>query len=315
MPKVSIIVPVHNTEPYLRECVDSLTAQTLRDIEIILVENCSTDNSADLCRQIAATDSRIKFIRIDKADLSSARNAGVNAASGEYLAFVDSDDTVVPSMCEEMYSAASNHNLDIVVCNYVKKYKSGRMKYYFAQTGKLHILSGRAALLLNFRERISKLVCTMMCRRQILIDLPFPENIYNEDRASTFMFLAKVKYVGIIDRALYIYYQRSGSLSHTKNFHKYRDSHLADCIRLRFIAESPLFSTSRERAAAAFKTSNALVRKLGHMYVAASSPEQKAELRKLISSAKLIPTGTSLAPKQHAILAFLKIWAAISKES
>lgn len=313
MPKVSIIVPVHNTAPYLRDCVDSLTAQTLRDIEIILVENCSTDNSADLCREIAATDSRIRFTRIEKADLSTARNAGVRIASGEYLAFVDSDDTVLPSMCEEMYSAAADHNLDIVVCNYVKKYDNGRMKYYFAQTGELRIMSGYDAMLLNFRERISKLVCTMMCRRQILLDLPFPENIYNEDRASTFLFLSNVKSVGIIDRAFYIYYQRADSLSHTKDFRKYRDSLLADCIRLRFIAESPHFSYPHERAAAAFKTSNALVRKLGHMYASASSPEQRSELRRLISSSGLIPPGTSLALKQHAILAYLKIWAGISK--
>ena len=77
MPKVSIIVPVHNTEKYLQACVESLTAQTLADIEIILVENCSTDNSLTLCHKLSATDDRIKVVSIDKADLSTARNEGI----------------------------------------------------------------------------------------------------------------------------------------------------------------------------------------------------------------------------------------------
>ena len=89
MPKVSIIVPVHNTERYLQACVESLTAQTLADIEIILVENCSTDDSLALCHRIATTDDRIKVLSIDKADLSTARNEGVKVATGEYIAFVD----------------------------------------------------------------------------------------------------------------------------------------------------------------------------------------------------------------------------------
>ena len=75
MPKVSVIVPVHNTEPYLRACVDSLLGQTLSDIEILLVENCSTDNSLSLCHELAATDSRIKVLSTTKADLSTARNS------------------------------------------------------------------------------------------------------------------------------------------------------------------------------------------------------------------------------------------------
>ena len=83
MPKVSIIVPVHNTEKYLQACIDSLTAQSLGDIEIILVENCSTDNSLALCHEIAKSDSRIKVLSIDKADLSTARNEGIKVASGE----------------------------------------------------------------------------------------------------------------------------------------------------------------------------------------------------------------------------------------
>ena len=121
MAKVSVIVPVHNTEQYLRACVASITAQTLKDIEIILVENASTDGSDELCHELAAADDRIKVLHVEMGDLSNARNEGVKAANGEFVAFVDSDDTIDASMYEDMYSLATNESVDIVFCDYVKK--------------------------------------------------------------------------------------------------------------------------------------------------------------------------------------------------
>ena len=96
--KISVIVPVHNTSKYLKECVSSIQKQKLSEIEIILVENASTDNSLDLCRKIAQTDERIKVVHLDKGDLSTARNEGVKIASAEYVGFIDSDDTISDNM-------------------------------------------------------------------------------------------------------------------------------------------------------------------------------------------------------------------------
>ena len=118
MPKVSVIVPVHNTASYLPSCVQSIAAQTLQDIEIILVENASTDNSLQVCRELALTDERISVLHIDEADLSTARNAGVKVAQGEYVGFVDSDDTILPEMYERMYALAKEHDLGLVDCNF-----------------------------------------------------------------------------------------------------------------------------------------------------------------------------------------------------
>ena len=106
MSRVSIIVPVHNTEKYLEATVQSLLAQTLKDIEIILVENGSTDGSLALCHEVAKTDERIKVMHLDKGDLSYARNNGLTLATSEYVAFVDSDDTVRPEMYETLLGIA-----------------------------------------------------------------------------------------------------------------------------------------------------------------------------------------------------------------
>lgn len=308
MPKVSIIIPVHNTAEYLEKCVASVTAQTLTDTEIILVENASTDNSLELCHQIALTDKRIKVLHIDEADLSTARNAGVEMASGEYVGFVDSDDTIHPEMYEHMYSLAKEHNLGLVDCNFYCTYDTKPNKYPYPQDGKVIILSAKEAATLNLREKISRVVCTMLYKRSLFETLKFPTHMYYEDRASTFLFMAAAQRVGIINKAYYAYYQRTGSINRSKNFRKYRDYALADCRRLQFVNESNFYTTRKERADAAFKSGNALIRTLGHMVTCAKTKEEKAEIARLSHNVALIPQGTAIALKQYAILLYIKIW-------
>ena len=114
-PKVSIVVPVYNTEKYLRECIDSLTAQTLGDIEIIIVDDGSKEECALLCDELAKSDSRIKVIHKVNGGLGFARNSGMEIAIGEYVGFVDSDDYVSPVMYESLYKAAAGKDADLAI--------------------------------------------------------------------------------------------------------------------------------------------------------------------------------------------------------
>ena len=116
MPKVSVIVPVYNAEAYLSQCVDSVLAQTVRDIEVILVDDGSTDASPAICDAYAEKDARVKVIHKPNGRASSARNAGIRAAAGEYVAFVDSDDWIAPEMYERMLAAGA----DVCLCDYVR---------------------------------------------------------------------------------------------------------------------------------------------------------------------------------------------------
>lgn len=118
MPKVSVIVPVYNVENYIRKCLDSIISQTLKDIEIILVDDGSEDNSGKICDEYAEKDSRIIVIHQKNNGLSNARNTGLNIASGEYIGFVDSDDYIKSEMYSEMYQTAEKTDADMVLCNY-----------------------------------------------------------------------------------------------------------------------------------------------------------------------------------------------------
>ena len=113
--KVSIIVPVYNAEKYLERCLDSLTNQTLKDIEIILVDDASRDSSPYMCDRASESDARIKVIHKCNEGAGMARNSGLKVATGEYIGFVDSDDYVEPEMYERLYDAAQKHSADLVM--------------------------------------------------------------------------------------------------------------------------------------------------------------------------------------------------------
>lgn len=127
MPKLSVIVPIYNAEKYLHECVDSILAQTLTDIEVILVDDGSTDTSPAICDEYAAKDNRVSVIHKPNGRASSARNAGIHAATGEYIAFVDSDDLISPEMYETMLAA----DADACLCDYVRF--DGEKEFPFSQ--------------------------------------------------------------------------------------------------------------------------------------------------------------------------------------
>ena len=114
-PKVSVIVPVYNTEKYLQQCIGSITSQTIREIEIIIVDDGSREECAVLCDSLAKTDDRIRVIHKENAGPGFARNTGIEAANGEYIGFVDSDDYIKPDMYDVFYNAALKNNADLVI--------------------------------------------------------------------------------------------------------------------------------------------------------------------------------------------------------
>ena len=119
MDKISIIVPVYNVDKYLKRCVDSLLKQTYENIEIILVNDCSPDNSAQIISEYEMSDSRVKGItQPQNMGVSAARNRGLEEASGEWIAFCDGDDWYLPEFCEEMLNSAKENGSDFVICDY-----------------------------------------------------------------------------------------------------------------------------------------------------------------------------------------------------
>ena len=114
--KVSVIIPVYNTEPYLEKCISSVVNQTLKDIEIIIIDDGSSDGSPDICKRYL-NDTRVIYYRKENEGLAAARADGMERASGEFIGFIDSDDWAEPDMFEKMYNAAVDTGSDIVYCN------------------------------------------------------------------------------------------------------------------------------------------------------------------------------------------------------
>ncbi|MCF0156053.1 MAG: glycosyltransferase, partial [Veillonella sp.] len=136
MSKISVIVPIYNVEPYIHQCVDSIINQTYKDLEIILVDDGSPDNCGKICDEYAAKDDRVKVIHRPNGGLSAARNSGLDVATGEYIAFVDSDDYIACNMYSDMMEFMLKHKLDIVVCSSyrVKNSKIKEEKYTYEET-------------------------------------------------------------------------------------------------------------------------------------------------------------------------------------
>lgn len=129
MPKISVIVPVYNGAEFLRPCVDSILAQSFCDLEIILVDDGSTDESPEICDWYASQDKRVICIHQANAGAAAARNCGLKAAAGEYIAFVDSDDWIDQDMYETMVHAAEERNCDLVICDCLKESEAGNQIY------------------------------------------------------------------------------------------------------------------------------------------------------------------------------------------
>ena len=124
--KISIIVPVYNSSPYLRSCIDSILKQSLSDWELLLVNDGSTDDSGEICDEYAGRYPAIRVIHKENAGVSAARNTGLAEATGEYIGFVDSDDTIRPEMYEEMYKVAILNHSEIVMCDAITVFPDGR---------------------------------------------------------------------------------------------------------------------------------------------------------------------------------------------
>ena len=123
---VSIIVPVYNTGEYLYKCLDSIIDQNLQEIELILINDGSTDNSAEICDRYSEKDKRVRVIHKKNEGVSIARNVGIRAAKGEYIGFIDSDDWIEKEMYQDMYYHAKNKEADIVMCDVCTVYDNNK---------------------------------------------------------------------------------------------------------------------------------------------------------------------------------------------
>lgn len=209
--KISVIVPVYNTERFLRKCVDSILRQSYADLEIILVDDGSDMDAYMLCDELAGEDSRIIVIHQDNLGLSAARNRGLKIASGQYIAFVDSDDYISSTMYEELLSISSPAS--IAVSHFVRVDDMGNIYDRddpFLTSETIDVEEYIESLLLH-KGDVS--VCTKLFDRDIIGDIRFVEGKTNEDLLFMLQIVRRIHKVSFTKKIGYYYYVRSGSLS------------------------------------------------------------------------------------------------------
>lgn len=174
---LSIIVPVYKVEKYLKRCLDSILAQTYKNIEIILIDDGSPDNSGAICDEYALKDNRIRVFHIDNNGVSSARNFGLKKAKGEYIGFVDSDDYIAPEMYEVLVNNLEENNADISICGFSQEDKHGVFHRYWKEdiTTTLSTIEQIECLLVNRYYRCS--IWDRIYKKEVLSNVSFHRDI------------------------------------------------------------------------------------------------------------------------------------------
>lgn len=235
-PLVSVIVPVYNVKRYLEECVSSLVAQTYRNIEILLVDDGSTDGSGALCDRLARTDSRIRVLHKPNGGLSDARNRGLREASGEWISFVDSDDWVSPIFIEALLRAALDSGCEISAIPFGKPFRDGNacaLADSLASMAPAKPLASPCVQRLMLYQTLDTGAPWRLYSREPLGVDPFPVGLYYEDLASVYRIVRRVDRVAVLNgRDLYAYRMRRDSIIRQEYKHIKAESALRIADRL-----------------------------------------------------------------------------------
>ena len=210
MPKVSVIVPIYNVEKYLEKCINSLLSQTLEDIQIILVNDGSKDNSGNIAKEYEKNNkNRVIYVEKENGGLSDARNYGLKYATGDFIAFLDSDDYIEKNDYEEMYNKAIEENADYVECDFIWEFPNKiRVDKQYPYKNKKEMLSFVRVVAWN------KLI-----KRQLITDnnLEFPKGLRYEDVEFTYKLIPFINKFAYVDKPFIHYVQREGSIANVQN--------------------------------------------------------------------------------------------------
>ncbi|MDE5902770.1 MAG: glycosyltransferase [Muribaculaceae bacterium] len=226
-PEISIIVPVYKVELYLRQCLDSIAAQTFSNWECILVDDGSPDGSGAICDEYAARDSRFRVIHQKNGGLSAARNTGIRASRAPYIGFVDSDDWTEPEMFATLHQLITTHDTDVAQISLINEYRSfSRPKHMVHHTVRYDRVQAVRHLFLG--DSIPDYMWMKLFRRKV-INSPFPEGKVFEDIHTLNSWIKEIHSIVASPAPMYHYRRRRGSIVNS-SFSSHRCDYLAACI-------------------------------------------------------------------------------------
>lgn len=239
-PKISVIIPIYDVEEYIDRCLTSVRNQTLHDIEIICVDDCSPDQSYKIVQRHAFEDSRIQLVRhTNNLGLGGARNTAIRIAKGEYIASVDSDDYMLPNMLERLWNETENSWYDVVCCGFNRVDEKGNIIQFQKYPAKILINDDND---INIFSALNPAFWNKLWRTSLFTDnnIFFPVHMYFEDMPITPSLLSKARYIKVIEDRLYQYFIRQASITTS-----YSPKHIIDYFNgfellLKFLDENQL---------------------------------------------------------------------------
>ncbi len=209
-PLISVIVPVYKVEKYLHNCVDSILNQSYKNIEIILIDDGSSDGCPSICDEYVKKDNRVVVIHKKNGGLSDARNAGINVAKGKYITFVDSDDTVREDYIKQLYETVEENSADIAICGHTAIYGNNNIEYSSNNRG---LLTQKEALeRILYHKDFNSSSWAKMYERSLFRDICFPKGENYEDTSTTYKLFLRSKRIGYNLKSQYNYIIRNDSI-------------------------------------------------------------------------------------------------------
>lgn len=213
-PLISVIVPVYNVEPYLRQCLDSILNQSYSNIEIIIIASTSDDNSCDICMDYERKDSRVKVVHSEPQGLSAARNLGLAVSNGIFVSFIDSDDFVNPDFISVLYGIIDEFECDIAQCDYCDVVESNCELHVICDS-EITVYSGLDMCYNIYNPKYSTqsiVSWSKLYKMELFRSINFPFGKIHEDEATSYRLFFKSQRVGLTQQKLYYYRQRSDSI-------------------------------------------------------------------------------------------------------
>lgn len=211
-PLINVIVPVYKVEPYLDKCISSIVNQTYKNLEIILVDDGSPDSCPTMCDAWAEKDSRIRVIHKPNGGLSDARNAGMTVATGELMAFVDSDDWIAPDMYEYLYQRLTEDNSDIAACGVQMVWENKTPSRMLTRDGNCVLNQEEAMRAIIEESWLKQPVWYKLYKTALVRDILFPKGKCHEDVFRSYQAVGRAQRVSVSDHTGYYYLQRGGSI-------------------------------------------------------------------------------------------------------
>ena len=230
-PLISIIVPIYNVEAYLKRCIDSILNQTYSNIEVILVDDGSTDRGGVICDLYCLQNANVKVIHQKNQGLSAARNTGIEASTGEWICFVDSDDYIEENMLEILHRTSVEDLSDMVICGFVRCDDEDHI--IKVKSFERQCINSFQALERGMAESLFSVAWNKLVRRRCLGEIRFPKGKIYEDEFTTYRIIDRCETISLVDREFYHYTVRSSSI--TQNSYSVKNLDAIEAFYLKYL--------------------------------------------------------------------------------